>query len=63
MKIIDANVLLRYLLNDVEELTERAVELIENNNVYISNEVIAKVVYVLQKVGVDFFQFAVPHPK
>jgi len=50
MKIIDANVVLRYLLNDVAEMVEKAAELIENNEVYIPNEVIAEIVYVLQKV-------------
>lgn len=50
MKIIDANIILRYLLNDVEELSEKAEEIIENNDVFVPNEVIAEVVYVLEKV-------------
>lgn len=50
MKIVDANVILRYLLNDTEGLSEKAAELIENNEVYVPNEVIAEIVYVLEKV-------------
>ena len=50
MKIVDANVIIRYLLNDVKDLAEKAVEIIENSRVYIPNEVIAEVVYVLEKV-------------
>lgn len=50
MKIVDANIVLRYLLNDFEEFTQKATEIIENNDVFIPNEVIAEVVYVLEKV-------------
>lgn len=50
MKIIDANVILRYLLNDVEELAEQAGEIIENSTVQVLNEVLAEVVYVLEGV-------------
>ena len=50
MKIADANVVLRYLLNDTESLADKATELLENNDVYIPNEVIAEIVYVLEKV-------------
>ncbi|WP_027339020.1 PIN domain-containing protein [Halonatronum saccharophilum] len=50
MKIVDANVILRYLLNDVEELSNQAAKIIDNNEVYILNEVLAEVVYVLQGV-------------
>ncbi|MCG7335929.1 type II toxin-antitoxin system VapC family toxin [Sporosarcina sp. ACRSM] len=50
MKIADANVVLRYLLNDSEEMSEKAAELLEHHEVYIPNEVIAEIVYVLQKV-------------
>lgn len=50
MKIIDANIILRYLLNDVEDLAEEAEQIIENNDVFVPNEVIAEVVYVLEKV-------------
>lgn len=50
MKIVDANIVLRYLLNDAEDLSEKAIELLENNDVFIPNEVIAEIVYVLEKV-------------
>jgi len=50
MKIADANIVLRYLLNDTKELAERATDILENNEVFIPNEVIAEIVYVLEKV-------------
>jgi predicted nucleic-acid-binding protein len=50
MKIIDANIILRYLLNDSQELSEKATEILENNSVFVPNEIIAEVVYVLEKV-------------
>lgn len=50
MKIADANIVLRYLLNDTEELEEKATEILEKNEVFLPNEVIAEVVYVLEKV-------------
>lgn len=50
MKIADANIILRYLLNDNEELSERAADILENNEIFIPNEVIAEVIYVLKGV-------------
>jgi predicted nucleic-acid-binding protein len=50
MNIVDANIILRYLLNDVEELATRASGILENTFVYIPNEVLVEVVYVLEKV-------------
>lgn len=50
MLIVDANIVLRYLLLDNLELAEKASEIIENNNIFIPFEVIAEVVYVLEKV-------------
>jgi predicted nucleic-acid-binding protein len=50
MTIIDTNVILRYLLNDHNELSSKATIMIETNEVLLPNEVIAEVVYVLQKV-------------
>jgi len=50
LKIADANIVLRYLLNDTEELEEKATEILEKNEVFLPNEVIAEVVYVLEKV-------------
>ena len=48
--IIDANIILRCILNDNEELTLKAREIIENNFCFAPTEVIAEVVYVLLKV-------------
>ncbi|WP_312810243.1 PIN domain-containing protein [Sedimentibacter sp.] len=50
MKIVDANVVLRYLLNDNDELSRKAADILENDEIFIPNEVIAEIVYVLQKV-------------
>ena len=50
MKIIDANVVLRYLLKDELKLFSKASEFIENNDFIIPNEVLAEIVYVLEKV-------------
>lgn len=50
MLIVDANIVLRYLLLDNVELAEKASEIIENNNIFLPFEVIAEVVYVLEKV-------------
>lgn len=50
MKIIDANIVLRYLLKDNTTLFNKAVKIIEGNNLYIPNEIIAEIVYVLEKV-------------
>ena len=50
MKIlIDANVILRYLLNDVEEMAKKSAEII-NAGAFTLPEVIAEVVYVLKSV-------------
>ncbi|MGI6406514.1 MAG: hypothetical protein ACOX2E_08705 [Syntrophaceticus sp.] len=38
MKIVDANIVLRYLLNDTEDLSEKAANLLENNEVFVPNE-------------------------
>lgn len=50
MKIVDANIILRYLLNDTEDLSAKAADLLENNVVMVPNEVVAEIVYVLEKV-------------
>lgn len=50
MNIVDANIILRYLLNDNEEMSSKAAEIIDNMTVYIPNEVLIEVVYVLEKV-------------
>ena len=47
MKIFDANVILRYILNDNADLADKAAKFISEGNVLITNEVIAEVVFVL----------------
>jgi predicted nucleic-acid-binding protein len=49
MLYLDTNIILRYLLEDCEQFIEQSKEYIENNNVYIRNEVLAEVVYALNK--------------
>ena len=49
-KILDANMILRFLLRDNEEMADTAEELIDNNSVLLTLEVAAEVVFVLQKV-------------
>lgn len=49
MQIIDANVILRCILDDCPEMTSKAVEVIDNG-AYTKPEIISEVVYVLQKV-------------
>jgi len=50
MILLDANYILRYLLQDHEEMFLIAKETIHNNGCMVLNEVVAEVVYVLQKV-------------
>lgn len=50
MPIADANIILRYILNDHEILSAKAAEIIENNRVSLPIEVACEVVFVLQKV-------------
>ena len=50
MIIVDTNILLRYLLEDNEELSPKAIEIMDNNEVFIPTEVIVEVSYVLKKV-------------
>ena len=50
MEIVDANVVLRYLLNDNNAFTIEAGNIIENRQINLPNEVCAEIVYVLQKV-------------
>ncbi len=54
MAIADANIILRYILNDHEELSAKAAEIIENNLITLPIEIVCEVVFVLQKVyGVE----------
>ncbi len=50
MKIVDANVVLRYLLNDIKDQARIATNYLEQQKVNIPTEVIAEIVYVLEKV-------------
>ena len=50
MKIVDANFILRYLLNDVEDQAKEAFSILNSCSVSLLNEVIAEIVYVLEKV-------------
>ncbi|MBF0224391.1 MAG: PIN domain-containing protein [Desulfobacterales bacterium] len=50
MCLVDANIVLRYILNDHSELSIRATEILENHEAILLTEVICEVVYVLQKV-------------
>ena len=57
MKIIvmlDANVILRYIPNDNEDMVLEVTEVIKSKNVIVTIEVIAEVIYVLKRIyGVD----------
>lgn len=48
--MIDANVILRYLLNDSLEISSKARELISSGNMYTKPEIITEVIYVLKRV-------------
>ena len=48
-KLIDANIILRYLLNDNPEMSEKAKEII-NDGAFTIPEVMAEVIYVLKGV-------------
>ncbi|MBA7529845.1 hypothetical protein ES705_22044 [subsurface metagenome] len=50
MKISDANVVLRYLLADIPELSAKSSELLEKEAVYLPFEIIAEIVYVFEKL-------------
>ena len=50
MIIVDTNIILRYLLQDNEELSQKAIDIIDNNEIFIPTEVIVEASYVLRKV-------------
>lgn len=50
MVIFDANMILRYLLNDNQEMADKAEHYLVSGNVVVTVEVIAEVVYVLKGV-------------
>lgn len=49
MIIADANVYLRYLLNDVDELSSKARSIVDVEQLYLPIEVLCEIVYVLEK--------------
>jgi predicted nucleic-acid-binding protein len=50
MNIVDANFILRYLLNDIEDQAKEAFSILNCCSITLMNEVIAEIVYVLEKV-------------
>ena len=50
MVMLDTNMILRYLLNDNEEMAIEAEDIIKKQQVYVTIEIIAEVVYVLKGV-------------
>ncbi len=47
---LDTNVVLRFLLGDVPEQTQKATEAITRNKVYVTDVVVIEVIYVLERV-------------
>lgn len=59
MKLIDTNILLRWLLGDHKELSARAEELIsqaKSGSLLITDVIVAEIVYVLRASGRDRYQ-------
>jgi len=50
MSLVDANIILRYVLDDHAELSPKAAEILEQHEVTLPIEAACEVVYVLQKV-------------
>ncbi len=47
---LDTNVVLRFLIDDVPDQTERVAQLVEQNRVYVTDVVTVEIIYVLEKV-------------
>jgi len=47
---LDTNVVLRFLLDDIPEQTNKATKIITENKVYVTDVVAVEVIYVLEKV-------------
>ena len=47
---IDTNYIIRYFINDNVEMANQAEEILLNKNIFIANEIIAEVIYVLNSV-------------
>ena len=51
---IDTNYIIRYFVNDDTVMADKAEAILQNENVFIANEIIAEVIYVLNGVyGID----------
>ncbi len=50
MTSLDTNVVLRFLLDDVPEQTEKAAKIIGKDKVYVTDVITVEVIYVLEKV-------------
>lgn len=50
MVVLDTNIILRYLLNDNEQMADEAEKIIKENVALVTIEIIAEVVYVLKRV-------------
>jgi len=50
MSLVDANIILRYLLNDIPEQSKVAKSVLTSGNVKILTQVVAEVIYVLSKI-------------
>lgn len=48
--LFDANAVLRFILNDNEEMANEVEEILQKETVSLSIEVLAEIVYVLEKV-------------
>lgn len=48
--IADTNIFIRYFLNDIEDLANKATFYIENFDIILLNEVFAEIIYVLEKI-------------
>ena len=44
---VDTNIIVRYFADDIKVQADKAQEILENEEVFISNEVIAEVIYVM----------------
>jgi uncharacterized protein len=47
---LDTNIILRFMLDDVPDQTDKASKLIESQKVYVTDVVLVETVYVLEKV-------------
>jgi predicted nucleic-acid-binding protein len=50
MLLVDANIVLRYILGDHKELSLESKDIIDNNNIEMPIEVLCEVIYVLKSV-------------